>query len=209
MSNAYDDQPSVGQDAKFARPPATPTTRDRETVPTFGERRAITPVNAHVAVAVDEGLIPRFDKAELIGKGEFSEVFCVTKYSAPILFAAALTTTPRRRTPQSPKASVVYAVKKTKAKYQGPKDRESKLREVRVLKALSHSEHVVRYVNSWEHDNHLYIQTEYCEEGSLSAFLQQVGGTGRLDDFRIWKIMLELCRVSEHPNSRGAMIRIN
>jgi mitosis inhibitor protein kinase SWE1 len=47
-------------------------------------------------------------------------------------------------------------------------------------------------MDSWENNGHLYIQTEFCEEGSLDGFLAQAGLKARLDDFRIWKILLEL-----------------
>ncbi|KAI7052940.1 kinase-like protein, partial [Hortaea werneckii] len=40
--------------------------------------------------------------------------------------------------------------------------------------------------------NHLYIQTEFCENGNLKDFLFNTGFKGRLDDFRIWKILVEL-----------------
>lgn len=162
----------------------------------LAERRAITPVHSNTLSAVDEGLILRFEKAEAIGKGEFSEVFRVTKYTTPVLFTTSFATTPSRGTPNSEKTVKVYAVKKSRFPYHGTKDRESKLREVSVLESLRNCDHVLHYVNSWEHNSHLYIQTEYCEEGSLDIFLKKIGATGRLDDFRIWKIMLELCQVS-------------
>jgi mitosis inhibitor protein kinase SWE1 len=71
-----------------------------------------------------------------------------------------------------------------------------KIHEVDVLKALGHSDHVVAFVDSWEENRHLYIQTEFCEEGTLDVFLAHVGLKARLDDFRIWKILLELAQVS-------------
>jgi mitosis inhibitor protein kinase SWE1 len=106
--------------------------------------------------------------------------------------------TPRTRlgSPQAPVPDLVYAVKKTRKSYAGSKDREQKLQEVNVLKQLGHIEHVIHLVDSWEAKNHLYIQTEFCEEGSLDVFLSQVGQKARLDDFRIWKILLELSLVS-------------
>jgi mitosis inhibitor protein kinase SWE1 len=67
---------------------------------------------------------------------------------------------------------------------------------VAILKALGQSDHIVQLVDSWEEKNHLYMQTEFCEEGSLDLFLAQVGRKARLDDFRIWKILLELSLVS-------------
>jgi mitosis inhibitor protein kinase SWE1 len=164
-----------------------------------GERRfSIT--SAHDDAETDHDLLSRrFDKAEAIGSGEFSHVFKVTKSSYPP-FAPVFATTPGRHTPSSPRPSVrVYVVKKICAPITGPKDRKKRYREVSVLKALSQCDHVVRYFDSWEENHQLYIQTEYCEEGSLGEFLDNVGKTGRLDDFRIWKIMLELCYVSTFP----------
>jgi mitosis inhibitor protein kinase SWE1 len=89
----------------------------------------------------------------------------------------------------------VFAVKKSRQPYQGIRDRKRKLQEVNVLRALGHSDHVVHLMDSWEAKDYLYIQTEFCEEGSLDLFLSQVGRKGRLDDFRIWKILLELGQV--------------
>lgn len=63
------------------------------------------------------------------------------------------------------------------------------------MKAVTNSDHIIAFTNSWEDSGHLYIQTEFCEEGSLDMFLAQVGLKARLDDFRIWKILLELTLV--------------
>lgn len=89
----------------------------------------------------------------------------------------------------------VWAVKKSKQPYFGLKDRERRIREVDILKSLTHSDHIIAFMDSWEQSGHLYIQTEFCEEGGLDVFLAQVGLKARLDDFRIWKILLELAVV--------------
>jgi len=65
------------------------------------------------------------------------------------------------------------------------RDRLRKLQEVAILKVLSQSDHIVQLVDSWEEKNHLYMQTEFCEEGSLDLFLVQVRRKARLDDFCI------------------------
>jgi len=97
----------------------------------------------------------------------------------------------------------VWAVKKTKKPYSGNKDRERKLREVEILRGLRSNDHIINFVDFWESKGHLYIQTEFCEDGNLKDFLTQTGYKGRLDDFRIWKIMLELSLVrlasDDHP----------
>lgn len=171
-------------------PPATPTTRQVDHFGFADRRMSITPVNGHGPSDVDMVLSSRFDQVELIGKGEFSQVFKVRE-SGEQHTAAALSGTPG--TPPTPSQARVFAVKKTRLPFFGAKDRESKLREVSILQTLRGRPHVLQYVDSWEKQFHLYIQTEYCEEGSLSDFLGTVGSAGRLDDFRIWKILVEAC----------------
>lgn len=181
-------------------PPVTPTAgRDfRPSTSIFA-----TPVNDRVSsVDVDASLYSRFDKVEQIGKGEFSTVYRVTKQDHANVFASG-SVTPSDDAGRSPAKGQVFAVKKSKHSYHGPKDREVKLREVQILQALTHAEHVVQYVDSWEHNFHLYIQTEFCEEGTLDKFLGNVGRGGRLDDFRIFKILQDLCLVGR-PGCDGA-----
>jgi mitosis inhibitor protein kinase SWE1 len=108
----------------------------------------------------------------------------------------ALSGTPQLAASQNLGRESIFAVKKSRHPFTGPKDRDVKLREVRILQALTHAEHVVRYIDSWEHSSHLYIQTEFCEEGTLDKFLGNVGRGGRLDDFRIFKMLQDLCLVS-------------
>lgn len=159
----------------------------------------MTPSNGHAPSDIDEALTLRFDKSELVGTGEFSQVFRVVKYARPSPFAASFST-PSRRTPRNGGEDQVYAVKKIRLPFHGMKDRESKFKEVEILTALRSCDNVVHLVDSWEYRFHLYIQTEYCEEGSLDKFLRGVGGAGRLDDFRVWKILLETTLVSLIPN---------
>lgn len=64
------------------------------------------------------------------------------------------------------------------------------------MQALGRSDHIVHLEDTWESNSHLYLQTEFCEEGCLDAFLARQGNCGRLDDFRIWKILLEIAQVS-------------
>ncbi|KHN96607.1 Protein kinase-like domain protein [Metarhizium album ARSEF 1941] len=171
-------------------PPVTPTAgRDfRSSTSIF-----VTPVNARTSsLDIDASLYSRFDKVEKVGKGEFSTVYRVTKLEHANAFALD-NTTPGNGASRSPAKDQVFAVKKSRHSYYGPKDRETKLREVRILQALTHAEHVVQYIDDWEHNFHLYIQTEFCEEGTLEKFLGNVGRDGRLDDFRIFKILQDLC----------------
>lgn len=173
--------------------PATPTA-PRDYFASTGNRKSMT-LTGFNALDVDTSLTTRFDKVELIGTGEFSQVYRVANphetsqyksiFSLPSAGANSPSTLPER----------VWAVKKSKQAFGGPKDRSRRMREVEILRALANSDHVVSFVDHWEDKGHLYIQTEYCEEGSLDVFLAQVGLKARLDDFRIWKILLELSQV--------------
>lgn len=174
-------------------PPATPTSRIEQFGGFADRRMSITPVNGGGPSDIDMVLISRFEQVELIGKGEFSQVFKVTQNHD---LNSATTPIGTPGTPPTPSQAKVFAVKKTRLPFFGAKDREAKLREVRILEALRSRPHVLQYVDSWEKQFHLYIQTEYCEEGSLSGFLGNVGSAGRLDDFRIWKILIEASMVS-------------
>lgn len=142
---------------------------------------------------MDPSLTSRFGKVELVGTGEFSQVYRVAQ---PRDMPTSIFSLPCSA-PTSPDAlpHSAWAVKKSKQPYSGLKDRERRIREVDVLKALTNSDHIIAFVNSWEDNGHLYIQSEFCEEGSLDVFLAQIGLKARLDDFRIWKILLELALV--------------
>ncbi|KAL5348615.1 mitosis inhibitor protein kinase swe1 [Pseudogymnoascus australis] len=174
-------------------PPATPTTGKDQPKTNGG----VTPVNGSAPVEVDEVLTSLFETVEKIGGGEFSDVYRVTQRQVTLAkeqsFYLGTSDSPLEGgSPPSPVPDRAFAVKKSRAPYTGNKDRQRKLQEVNVLKALGRSDHIIQLFDSWETNDHLYIQTEFCEEGTLQLFLRNVGMKGRLDDFRIWKIMLEL-----------------
>jgi mitosis inhibitor protein kinase SWE1 len=167
------------------QPPMTPTairdgtqffTNAQTAVPTFGVTKN----------DVDPSLTERFHNVAPLheGGGAFSDVF---KVSRPL----------KQNSPHpSPPGSQFWVVKKSKKQFRGHLDRERQLREVKILQALRDSEYIVRYADHWEFNERLYIQTEYCEEGNLKTFLDKNGYHDRLDDFRIWKLLLDLSTVS-------------
>ena len=179
----------------FMFPPATPTA-SRDSRGVFGKSRSSlgSSVNGPI-VETDSSLTSRFDKVDLIGTGEFSYVYRVRDSQESKNSRGYFSLPPAHQSPGTPLPDRVWAVKKTRNAYIGPRDRHRKIQEAVVLKALKYSDHVVQLFDYWENKGHLYIQTEFCEEGSLDLFLDQVGRKARLDDFRIWKIMLELALV--------------
>ncbi|KAI1824310.1 hypothetical protein F4861DRAFT_272828 [Xylaria intraflava] len=191
-----------------ALPPATPTARQNSfSYPV--DRRVITPVHGMSGRDIDTTLMRRFDKVEFIGRGEFSEVYKVIETQPVGVGNTFFLHTPRYQsyTPASPPPAKVFAVKKLILPIQGDKDRKLRLREVDVLRALVGYDHILQLINNWEENNNLYIQTEFCEEGNLNQFLNEVGAKGRLDDFRVWKIMLEMAEGLKYIHSAGFVHR--
>ena len=176
-------------------PPATPT-MFRDSFSRFGgSHSSTTPMHSLQSAEIDRSLLSRFDKVEVVGTGEFSQVYRCSKtqemknyFSTPVGHAS----------PKTPLPDRVWAVKKSRRAFTGVRDRQRRLDEVDALRKLSPSDHVVEFFDSWEDHGHLYIQTEFCEEGTLDLFLIQEGTKGRLDDFRIWKIVSELSLGIKH-----------
>ena len=182
---------SISADDRFATglgnsnnnnfPPATPTgPRELLFNASLGQGHASS---SYFGNDVDTALTSRFAHVTSLGIGEFSQVYRVEKPMSSSSSASQQKLNP---------AGHVWAVKKSRRPYAGNKDRQHKMREVHILKAIRGHEHLIELVHEWESKNHLYIQTEFCENGNLKDFLMQTGFKGRLDDFRIWKILLEL-----------------
>lgn len=181
--------------------PATPTA-PREYFPNFSNRPSLN-LTAADGADVDQSLVSRFERVELVGTGEFSKVYRVAQPPETSPFNKLFSISTTRSSSRSSLLERVWAVKKSRHPYAGAKDRQRKIQEVDVLKALGHSDHILAFVDSWEEKGHLYIQTEFCEEGALDVFLAQVGLKARLDDFRIWKILLELSLGLRHIHDSG------
>ncbi|CAL1707700.1 unnamed protein product [Somion occarium] len=110
----------------------------------------------------------------------------------------------------------VFAVKKSK-RFEGVKHRLRLREEVEILKhlsqfagaqghgtqvqtrsqahpaALGRHPNVLGYIDSWEEDETLFIQTELCELGNFANFLWEYGKMfPKLDEERVWKILADL-----------------
>jgi mitosis inhibitor protein kinase SWE1 len=201
ISNPRDNRATTSvPNATSMLPPATPTAGRDYFSRIIDGPVSTTPISSFTPTEIDYSLSSRFEGVEMIGTGEFSQVYRVTQtapatHMAKSFFFGTSGSPSQGRSPPTPSPDRVFAVKKSRQPFQGTRDRLRKLQEVNVLKALGHSDHTLYLIDSWEEKHHLYIQTEFCEEGSMDLFLSQVGRKGRLDDFRIWKIMLELSQV--------------
>ncbi|KAG6873414.1 hypothetical protein C0995_015839 [Termitomyces sp. Mi166 len=98
----------------------------------------------------------------------------------------------------------VFAVKKSK-RVEGPRHRLRLQEEVQVLRHLSQAAatsaayegnrhpNVLAYIDSWEENDALYIETELCTSGNLQQFLETFGNVYRkLSEDRVWKILVDL-----------------
>jgi mitosis inhibitor protein kinase SWE1 len=127
----------------------------------------------------------RFVVRDSLGRGAFSTVLLVQERHGEGLFA----------------------VKKTRNVFDGVKDRLRQLEEIAVLRHLSQTPnaHVVKFVDAWEQNRQLYIQTEACV-GSLAQFLEVFGHDNvRLDEGRVWKMARDVADGLRHIHSHGVI----
>ncbi|KAJ7268841.1 kinase-like domain-containing protein, partial [Mycena haematopus] len=128
-----------------------------------------------------------FDEVDELGSGEFGKVIKV----------------------RSKSASQYFAVKKSK-RFEGVRHRLRLREEVEILQHLDAcggvQPNVLTFVDSWEEEDVLYIQTELCELGNFARFLWDFGSVfPRLDEGRIWKIMVDLSRGLQFIHDMGVI----
>ncbi|XP_058461485.1 wee1-like protein kinase [Malaya genurostris] len=116
----------------------------------FGEVR-----QAPKRLALQDSNISRYEKEflelSLLGTGEFGEVYqCINRLDG-----------------------CVYAIKKSIKPVAGSSFEKTALNEVYAHAVLGKHDNVVRYYSAWAENNHMLIQNEYCNGGSLQSLLQE------------------------------------
>lgn len=177
--------------------PATPTHREGHAAP-VALQAMVTPSNHSQRHDVDPDLNRRFGRVEYFGKGAFSTVYKVYQSTDSTVRQSYFSPSASSRSQQTPRPERVYIVKKGNKRYSNARERERLCREAHIMAALGKSDHIVQFMAVWEANRHIYIQTEFCEEGTLDAFLNAAGAKGRLEDFRIWKILVDIAEGLRH-----------
>ncbi|XP_002721879.1 wee1-like protein kinase 2 [Oryctolagus cuniculus] len=72
----------------------------------------------------------------------------------------------------------VYAIKRATKPSAASSNENSDLREVYAHAVLGHHPHVVRYYSAWSEDDHMIIQNEYCNGGSLQSAISENAKSG-------------------------------
>lgn len=173
-------------------------------------------------VCEDASLSAKFGRVSVAGRGQFSYVYVVTEKTEPQgnemvanSYAVKRTKNPfvsireRNRLHEEVeilrKLTVDYKKNNRRSlvispSRNGDRDpRDNQLVNSSASNALDLAneddegrEHVVNLISDWECNGYLYIMTEYCENGNLDDFLAKSGNISRLDEWRVWKILVEI-----------------
>ena len=69
------------------------------------------------------------------------------------------------------------------------------MNEVFALAALPKHKNIIRYYSSWVEKGKIWIQNEYCQGGSLAAFIQKRrDGNHYLTEYEVKRILIHLAK---------------
>lgn len=157
-------------------------------------------------------LIKSFNnQVKLLGKGEFSQVYQVNFQNKAYAIKQLVNKTKNGSFINTNKQKVCLNTELNTdpiSKHLGILNMEKVAfsEEVEVLNAIKRSQHhtqnirdnyakyIINYVDFFQFESNNYIVAEFYEKGTLDQFLLSHGITNKLDEFRIWKILLELTK---------------
>ncbi|XP_006777150.1 PREDICTED: wee1-like protein kinase 2 [Myotis davidii] len=123
-----------------------------------------------------------FMEVEKIGVGEFGTVYkCIKRLDG-----------------------CVYAIKRSTNSFAELSNENSVLHEVYAHAVLGHHPHVVRYYSAWVEDDHMIIQNEYCNGGSLQAAISENTKSGNhFEEPKLKDILLQISLGLKYIHNAG------
>ncbi|XP_078000300.1 wee1-like protein kinase 1-A [Glandiceps talaboti] len=142
--------------------------------------------NPSKKVALRENNISRYNEEFVeickIGSGEFGSVYkCINRLDG-----------------------CYYAIKKSKKPIAGSVDEKMAMNEVYAHAVLGTHVHVVRYYSAWAEDDHMLIQNEYCNAGSLADVISDQRRSGKvLSEAELKQILAQIIQGLRYIHSQG------
>ncbi|XP_068133954.1 wee1-like protein kinase 2 [Hyperolius riggenbachi] len=152
----------------------------------YREKDHSLPFHSQRLVLRETNMVSRYKteflEIEKIGSGEYGAVYkCVKRLDG-----------------------CVYAIKRSKKPLAGSMDEQLALREVYAHAVLGHHPHVVRYYSAWAEDDHMIIQNEYCNGGSLQDLVTENRKTNQLvTEMQLKEILLQVSMGLKYIHSSG------
>lgn len=88
-----------------------------------------------------------------------------------------------------------------------PKQREKCLKEVDLMKPLSHP-NIIKYIDSFTHNNELIIVTEWAEKGDLKRLIKEhQADETPFEEIRIWDFLIQISSALNHMHEKRIMHR--
>ncbi|KAK3882997.1 hypothetical protein Pcinc_012650 [Petrolisthes cinctipes] len=95
----------------------------------------------------------------------------------------------------------IYAIKKSLKPVAGSVNERIALNEVYAHAVLGKHPHVVRYYSAWAENDHMIIQNEYCNGGSLADLMEKSKSGKKIDEFTLKQVLLHVAKGLKYIHS--------